>query len=58
MKDALFSNMFKQDREMLTKVRQMADKEREQYLKFVKERADRPVGNNFHPSGVQGYKDL
>ena len=54
----MFSNMYKQDRELLQKVRQMADKEREQYLKFVKERADKPAAVNFHPSGPQEYRDL
>jgi hypothetical protein len=58
LKDALFSNMFKQDKELLKKVRGMADKEREEYLKFVKERADKPAGANFHPSGPQEYRDL
>jgi hypothetical protein len=58
LKDALFSNMYKQDRELLQKVNNMANKEREQYLKFVKERADRPAGNNFHPTGPQEYRDL
>jgi hypothetical protein len=35
----------------------MADKEREEYFKLVRERADKPANNKFHPTGPQEFKD-
>jgi hypothetical protein len=50
--------MFTQDRDFLKKIREMADKEREEHLKTVKERANKPADSKFHPTGPQEYPDL
>jgi hypothetical protein len=57
MKDALFSNMFMQDRDYVKKIKELAKTEKEDYLKSVKENANKPADSKFHPAGPQEYTD-
>jgi hypothetical protein len=54
----MFSNMFKQDRDYVTKIKELAKKEKEDYLINVKEKAKKPSEMKFHPTGPQEYPDL
>ena len=57
LRDALFSNMFMQDKDYVKKIKELASNEKEDYLKEVKERANKPAEMKFHPTGPQEYKD-
>jgi hypothetical protein len=63
--DAFFSNAFKEDKDTLKKVKEMAEKEREDYMKVVKGRkkgggdeSNQVFRANFKPTGPQEYKDF
>lgn len=64
--DAFFSNGFKEDKDTLKKVRELAEKEKEEYMKVVKSRkkggaaedSDQVFRANFKPTGPQEYKDF
>ena len=56
--DAMFTNIFTQDEEAIEKLKQKAKEDHQFYMKKVKERADKPLGYIFKPTGPQDYKDL
>jgi len=59
--DAFFSNMVKEDKEIQAQIANLAEKERQEYMKNVKKRTQKQSHNfkeSFLPAGPQEYKDL
>ena len=56
--DAMFTNIIVQDEAAFQKMKEKAKEEHENYLKKVRERAEKQSGFSFRPGGPQEYKDL
>jgi hypothetical protein len=50
--------MFKQDKDYVSRIKELAGREKEEYIKSVRERANKPSEMMFHPTGPQEYRDL